>query len=282
MLLASEPQMPPPTSLSRVPNLIVTPNLLCDQESDIMTPKTQWILTQGEKEGENSRGVKGKAREKGRGRAREQGTEKCKEFNLRREIERNRTPSPDNFYHPMVNSHSGWQKGVVGQEPYSPTLDSNQSWCGISLARPAPPPMWQDFAPVRNQSTLQNEYQAPVAKLEIASLVEPPPKPVPVQAGPKTNLPIALLVDQARVIHMHTGQKDIRASDQAHSISVGSVGHPRSCQQPCKYFSKPRGCKEGAQCTRCHLCKWNRYAAAFTSGKKPQKKDMCTPWVGAR
>lgn len=41
--------------------------------------------------------------------------------------------------------------------------------------------------------------------------------------------------------------------------SAGSLGHPHSCNKACKYQSKvKRGCKDGAACTRCHLCKWQR------------------------
>jgi len=35
--------------------------------------------------------------------------------------------------------------------------------------------------------------------------------------------------------------------------SVGSTGHPLCCGLPCKYFRK-KGCKDGPQCKRCHLC----------------------------
>lgn len=45
-----------------------------------------------------------------------------------------------------------------------------------------------------------------------------------------------------------------------HMVSIGSVGHPVTCSEACKYVGKARGCKEGASCDRCHLCKWNRYA----------------------
>jgi len=40
--------------------------------------------------------------------------------------------------------------------------------------------------------------------------------------------------------------------------SVGSFGHPRFCNQACKYYYKPRGCKDADSCTRCHLCPWRR------------------------
>eukprot|EP00931_Biecheleriopsis_adriatica_P044818 TRINITY_DN25678_c0_g1_i1.p1 TRINITY_DN25678_c0_g1~~TRINITY_DN25678_c0_g1_i1.p1 ORF type:complete len:276 (-),score=41.89 TRINITY_DN25678_c0_g1_i1:44-871(-) len=44
--------------------------------------------------------------------------------------------------------------------------------------------------------------------------------------------------------------------DQSSAASVGSIGHPYSCGQACKYISKSRGCKDGRFCVRCHLCKW--------------------------
>jgi len=48
-------------------------------------------------------------------------------------------------------------------------------------------------------------------------------------------------------------------------VSLGSVGHPQTCAEACKYARKSKGCKDGAMCKRCHLCKWNRYAASHNS-----------------
>lgn len=42
------------------------------------------------------------------------------------------------------------------------------------------------------------------------------------------------------------------------NLSIGSQGHPVSCGPACKYAWKSRGCKEGLQCARCHLCLWTR------------------------
>jgi len=39
-------------------------------------------------------------------------------------------------------------------------------------------------------------------------------------------------------------------------LSAGSAGHPHCCGLPCKYAGKKKGCKEGAECTRCHLCRF--------------------------
>jgi len=41
-------------------------------------------------------------------------------------------------------------------------------------------------------------------------------------------------------------------------VSRGSIGHPYTCGEPCKYAKKRRGCKEGAACNRCHICEWRR------------------------
>jgi hypothetical protein len=49
--------------------------------------------------------------------------------------------------------------------------------------------------------------------------------------------------------------------------SVGTIGHPYTCARGCKYFAKPRQCKDGYDCPRCHLCTWSRY-------KDGKTKDM--------
>jgi len=43
--------------------------------------------------------------------------------------------------------------------------------------------------------------------------------------------------------------------------SVGSQGHPLCCQFPCKYVRKRKGCKDGLNCTRCHLCQFSKSGA---------------------
>jgi len=53
--------------------------------------------------------------------------------------------------------------------------------------------------------------------------------------------------------------------------SVGTVGHPLCCGFPCKYAVKPRGCKEGKSCERCHLCHFTR--ARQRDSKREAKKQ---------
>lgn len=40
--------------------------------------------------------------------------------------------------------------------------------------------------------------------------------------------------------------------------SIGSLGHPHCCSSPCPFRKRKGGCREGAECTRCHLCDWSR------------------------
>jgi len=43
--------------------------------------------------------------------------------------------------------------------------------------------------------------------------------------------------------------------------SFGSRGHPFSCNPACKYATKGKGCKDGADCDHCHLCTWKKSVA---------------------
>lgn len=47
---------------------------------------------------------------------------------------------------------------------------------------------------------------------------------------------------------------DVEAVTAEEAPSRGSIGHPHRCEAACKYIKKPRGCKDGADCVRCHLC----------------------------
>lgn len=45
--------------------------------------------------------------------------------------------------------------------------------------------------------------------------------------------------------------------------SAGSAGHPYRCAEPCKYVKKPRGCKDGSACARCHMCEWKKKSTVW-------------------
>lgn len=42
------------------------------------------------------------------------------------------------------------------------------------------------------------------------------------------------------------------------SVSVGSIGHPETCNWPCRFMKRAAGCVHGAACARCHLCAWSK------------------------
>lgn len=44
----------------------------------------------------------------------------------------------------------------------------------------------------------------------------------------------------------------------AHANSVGTIGHPHTCGEPCKYVRRRSGCRDGSACTNCHACQWRR------------------------
>jgi hypothetical protein len=54
--------------------------------------------------------------------------------------------------------------------------------------------------------------------------------------------------------------------------SHGSIGHPFSCSNPCKYFRKARGCKDGENCDHCHLCEWTQCHQRRQAGEKRESR----------
>jgi len=41
-------------------------------------------------------------------------------------------------------------------------------------------------------------------------------------------------------------------------LSAGSIGHPHTCAEACRYIKRNGGCRDGSSCTKCHLCFWRR------------------------
>lgn len=55
--------------------------------------------------------------------------------------------------------------------------------------------------------------------------------------------------------------------------SFGSVGHPFTCADYCKYNKKPKGCKDGANCDRCHLCTAKKPAPVLAGRRRRMRRD---------
>jgi len=58
------------------------------------------------------------------------------------------------------------------------------------------------------------------------------------------------------------------ASEELARLSLGSVGHPHSCAGACRYVKRKGGCRDGANCSSCHLCFWRR-----TGDEHPDPQD---------
>eukprot|EP00933_Yihiella_yeosuensis_P065015 TRINITY_DN68615_c0_g1_i1.p1 TRINITY_DN68615_c0_g1~~TRINITY_DN68615_c0_g1_i1.p1 ORF type:complete len:225 (+),score=67.70 TRINITY_DN68615_c0_g1_i1:73-747(+) len=86
----------------------------------------------------------------------------------------------------------------------------------------------------------------------------------------KDNCPFAHGEDELRAAGASAENEEFVPDSEA-ANSVGSAGHPHSCGLPCKYFWKPRGCKDGTACDRCHICRWT--AAAGNAGKKKRARE---------
>lgn len=81
--------------------------------------------------------------------------------------------------------------------------------------------------------------------LELPAGVIPPP-PAPFYAAPNGC----------------EGNAAPKPAQDAPLASLGSYGHPHRCALPCKYAGKKRGCRDGAKCSKCHLCRWRQGTTA--------------------
>lgn len=50
----------------------------------------------------------------------------------------------------------------------------------------------------------------------------------------------------------------VQAEGEQAIVSIGTRGHPETCAEACKYARRKSGCRDGANCPKCHACMWNR------------------------
>lgn len=153
-----------------------------------------------------------------------------------------------------------WSRRAAGEaqdEPFTPRgqiLPTGGEGSGKGAARPTPalpPGVWGARRPTTTASAA-TMYGGGHWEGD-ASLVPPPPAPV----APRS----AHGGYQASRQQPH--QQAFRTFGPPAPVvtSIGTVGHPFNCGEACKYAKKPRGCKDGAQCTRCHCCDWSKHGA---------------------
>lgn len=56
------------------------------------------------------------------------------------------------------------------------------------------------------------------------------------------------------------------------SLSRGSIGHPFHCGDACKYVWKQKGCKDGTECTHCHLCTYSRWKEKHPAAQRARQR----------
>jgi hypothetical protein len=98
----------------------------------------------------------------------------------------------------------------------------------------------------RAQSSMQAAYSMP----PVPWVFVPVPMNIPQPQAPGTWLTEESFAGSSSHSSEHLSLVD--------DYSLGSAGHPHSCAAACKYARKPRGCKEGKMCDRCHLCFWRK------------------------
>jgi hypothetical protein len=72
------------------------------------------------------------------------------------------------------------------------------------------------------------------------------------------NCPHCHLCFWRRTADVHEGPQAPDSEKSEAFISVGTRGHPHQCGPPCRYVRRKGGCRDGANCTSCHACLWQR------------------------
>jgi len=70
---------------------------------------------------------------------------------------------------------------------------------------------------------------------------------------------------------------ELQASAPTDCPSVGSMGHPETCADACKYHWKSGACKDGSMCVRCHVCPWRRQTNGKTNYHSYGRKRWQAP-----
>lgn len=123
-----------------------------------------------------------------------------------------------------------------------------------SAAAPTlPPGVWQCRP---NANLWCPVYYMDGFEADASAAVPPPPMPVAPRAAAHGSFQ-----------GMKHQMQNLRTSVSSATVvtSVGTVGHPFLCSDACKYAKKPRGCKDGATCARCHVCDWTKHGKKVVS-----------------
>ncbi|OLQ00808.1 hypothetical protein AK812_SmicGene16495 [Symbiodinium microadriaticum] len=128
-------------------------------------------------------------------------------------------------------------------------------------------------------ATAEDEVQTPNTGMRFQT---PSPEPqMPVPPAPANVFPP---LDHSLLANLQTRRdQSFKVSEAGHGtkfiqsnwcVSIGSQGHPFSCAAPCKYYAKAKGCKDGANCDHCHLCRWKKHATRPVPDNQEQQCQL--------
>jgi len=72
------------------------------------------------------------------------------------------------------------------------------------------------------------------------------------------------------------------ASEELLWLSEGSIGHPHSCKEACRYIKRKGGCRDGTSCKKCHLCFWRRAGENLEVSKENETGSGVSISIGTR
>mmetsp|Transcript_60928 Transcript_60928/g.122145 ORF Transcript_60928/g.122145 Transcript_60928/m.122145 type:complete len:244 (+) Transcript_60928:118-849(+) len=198
---------------------------------------------------------------------------------------RMRTPSPDDSY---WESAEAIRHGPLLTPEVALLLLAPPRYPSAQRALPALAPPWSPAAqsgrpqpggaegpPEENVGGVRGECRKGEPQEEAAS------GEVSTAGSEGTGVPSEELADSNK---SQDAASDEVASEGAEWPSCGSVGHPHACAMACKYVLKPRGCKDGSSCNRCHLCKWSSPRPPLSdnkAGHRRRRRAAAARQVGA-
>mmetsp|Transcript_109075 Transcript_109075/g.314174 ORF Transcript_109075/g.314174 Transcript_109075/m.314174 type:complete len:306 (+) Transcript_109075:130-1047(+) len=150
---------------------------------------------------------------------------------------------------------------------------------GVPLPAAKPAELWEETSQLQNPAYVQKsviDFVRPPRRNEAWARLRtpspeqsypmwgdsgtvPPPSCFPLMLSQQVRTPRSDKPEAPAAVPTPPPPPQLPQTDEEHNVmSMGTRGHPDHCGAPCKYFWKASGCKDGASCDRCHLCKWVR------------------------
>mmetsp|Transcript_48820 Transcript_48820/g.116065 ORF Transcript_48820/g.116065 Transcript_48820/m.116065 type:complete len:274 (-) Transcript_48820:47-868(-) len=168
------------------------------------------------------------------------------------DVSASRTPSPSPSRSSYPASIDSKNNAEFSDECTTPRRNRKMRFNAINENPPQAmlPELPANIPPMQQWTTAQPQC----IMVQPMMLVPPPPEKVWSREGSSQSVSAA--DDQTPSDSANDG---VTQTVEADGIpSLGSRGHPYMCADACKYVKKRRGCKDGPNCDRCHLCSWSQ------------------------